>query len=66
MSNLSSQDKETIRKMRRGGKEWSEVEEWVTRQVGYDKEILDLAKEIYRAENVYIWSGPLYPGDLDQ
>lgn len=38
---------EQIRKMAKDGYEWSAVEDWVTRQVGYDKEILAWARRIY-------------------
>lgn len=36
-----------IREMVREGKQWSEVSDWVTRQIGYDPEVLDWARDIY-------------------
>lgn len=39
-----------IRRMRREGKSWSEVEDTVTRQVGYDRGIIKWAREVYNDE----------------
>lgn len=44
---LPSSSREQIERMAKEGYEWSAVDDWVTRQVGYDKEALDWAREIY-------------------
>jgi len=36
-----------ILKMKKEGKEWSEIEDWITRQIGYDKEVIKKGREIY-------------------
>lgn len=36
-----------ILKMKKEGKEWSEIEDWITRQIGYDKEVIEKGREIY-------------------
>ncbi len=36
-----------IIKMKRDGQEWSAVEDWITRQVGYDREVIAWAREVY-------------------
>ena len=40
----------TITDMRNSGLSWSEVEDWVTRQVFYDKEVINWARKIYYME----------------
>lgn len=37
----------TIADMKKQGMEWSEVEDWITRQVGYDKEVINWARKVY-------------------
>ncbi len=37
----------TIKDKKAEGCSWSEVEDWVTRQLGYDKEVIDWARKIY-------------------
>jgi hypothetical protein len=39
-----------IRKMRSDGKEWSEVVEWITQQVGYSIDVIEWARKIYYSE----------------
>ena len=37
----------TITDMKNEGHSWSEVEDWVTRQVGYDPDVINWARKIY-------------------
>lgn len=46
----SVEAEEPIRSMRQEGKSWSEVCDWVTRQVGYDVEVVDWARRVYNDE----------------
>jgi len=41
---------ENIRRMRKEGKPWSEVADWIGRQVGYDKEIEVKARKVFYEE----------------
>lgn len=43
---------EVIRKMRREGKGWSDVTDWITRQVGYSPDVIEWARKIYYEEEV--------------
>lgn len=49
-SRPGAEAEEPIRNMRREGKEWSEVCDWITRHVGYDTEIVHWARNIYNDE----------------
>lgn len=40
---------ELVKKMKVEGKSWSEIQECITRQIGYDKEVLKRARGVYGA-----------------
>ena len=42
----------TIADKKKEGCTWSEVEDWVTRQVGYDKEVIDWARKVYNQTKI--------------
>lgn len=50
MHNSREEAEEPIRRMRREGKEWGEVCDWITRQVFYDTEVIEWARNIYNDE----------------
>lgn len=45
-----------IRKARREGKTWSEVYDWITRQVGYNAGVVNWAQKVYNDESENIRS----------
>ena len=47
---ISNADKEQIRKMRREGIEFSQVVDWITREIFYDKEVIEMARDIFYEE----------------
>ena len=46
----SKEAEEPIRKMRQEGKSWSEVSDWITRQVGYNTDLVAWARKVYNDE----------------
>ncbi len=44
---MSDSAEEVIKDMKRRGLEWSEVCDWITRQIGYDTNVVEWARRIY-------------------
>lgn len=49
MSQLAEHTTKTIREMKATGQSWSAVEDYITRQVGYDREVIKLARDVYNS-----------------
>jgi len=49
-SESKSESETIIRKMRREGDTWSEVCDWITRNIGYNSEVIEWARKIYNDE----------------
>jgi len=47
MNQLADYTIEAIREMKTKGQSWSAVEDYITRQVGYDREVIKLARDVY-------------------
>lgn len=64
---------EKIREMAREGYSWSDVSDWITRQIGYDRDVLSWARDIFNEArkvtqppgSIYMFTEPISDRDKD-
>jgi len=63
---------EKIKEMAQEGKLWSEISDWITRQIGYDRDVLDWAQGIFTEARkvmipgtIYLFTEPISDRDKD-